>query len=502
VATTKINILANFFGQAWYALLGFLSVPWYIHLMGIEAYGVIGLSAMLQALFSVLDLGLSPALNRALASRDQSESAGAEIRDLVRSFELGYWVIGLLIGAAVLIGAPAISRWVHPEHLSATDLLSAVRLMGVLLFLQWPLTLYQGGLLGLERHVTLNLVNGSLNLVRTAGAVLLLTFYSATVITFLTWQVLVSAVHIGILVRALWKHLPASRVDPLFRRPLLAQNARFAAGIGLTSILALFFRQADKLVLSRVLPLTTFGYYMLAVTVANMLGVVMTPILNVMFPRFSALVGAGKIDQLRLVYHQACQLICVAVVPVGLLGAIYGSELLRIWTRDPAAASFAGPVLSVLLVGTILNALLGLPYDLQVAFGWTSLGLIHNLIAVVVLVPAMVVLAIRQGMLGAASIWVVYNALGLLVLVPVMHMRILRGELRRWAWSDVAKPIFAIGTVCLVLRVLVPTAQSTLVTLVQLTLFFASSLLAGLLATDLLRPRVLSLLSTVRPAEL
>lgn len=48
-------------------LMGLVFVPLYIKFLGMEAYGLIGFFATLQALFSILDLGLGATLNRELA---------------------------------------------------------------------------------------------------------------------------------------------------------------------------------------------------------------------------------------------------------------------------------------------------------------------------------------------------------------------------------------------------------------------------------------------------
>jgi len=44
----KRNIIANFAGQGWTALMALAFVPLYIKFLGIEAYGLIGFFAMLQ----------------------------------------------------------------------------------------------------------------------------------------------------------------------------------------------------------------------------------------------------------------------------------------------------------------------------------------------------------------------------------------------------------------------------------------------------------------------
>ena len=79
-------------------LLQMACVPLYIRFLGVEAYGLIGFYLMLQAILQVLDLGLSPTMNREMARYSVQPEKADEARDLVRTLELGYWLIGLMIG--------------------------------------------------------------------------------------------------------------------------------------------------------------------------------------------------------------------------------------------------------------------------------------------------------------------------------------------------------------------------------------------------------------------
>ena len=44
----KRNLIANYLGQGWTALMGLAFIPLYIKYLGIEAYGLIGIFALLQ----------------------------------------------------------------------------------------------------------------------------------------------------------------------------------------------------------------------------------------------------------------------------------------------------------------------------------------------------------------------------------------------------------------------------------------------------------------------
>ena len=83
-------------------------VPLYIKFMGIESYGLVGIFASLFALFGLLDMGLSTTLNRELARLSAVPDRAGEMRNLVRTLEIIYWgmavVIGIADAVAVTIG--------------------------------------------------------------------------------------------------------------------------------------------------------------------------------------------------------------------------------------------------------------------------------------------------------------------------------------------------------------------------------------------------------------
>src|SRR6478752_3969519 len=71
------NVAANFVGTLWTALMGPALVSVYVRLMGIEAYGLVGILTTLQAAFTLLDLGLTTATNRELARLSVREDHAA-----------------------------------------------------------------------------------------------------------------------------------------------------------------------------------------------------------------------------------------------------------------------------------------------------------------------------------------------------------------------------------------------------------------------------------------
>ena len=147
----------------------------------------------------------------------------------------------------------------------------------------------------------------------------------------------------------------------------------------------------------------------------------------------------------------------------------------------------SGAVLSVLVTGTALNALMNIPYMLQLAYGRTRLTLYCNLVGVSVLVPALIIFTPRYGPIAAAVAWLTLNAGYITIEMMLVHRRILRGELGRWYGNDVAKPAIATFITVLTARLLWDGHGGTVTAVVILGVITVLATLAATLATPLPR---------------
>ncbi len=462
------NVIANVAGNVWTGLMGLVFIPLYIHFMGIEAYGLVGFFLTLQAVFSLLDLGLSTTLNREFARMSGQEGRLGEMRNLLRTLEVGYWAIGIVNGAAIAALSHVIAfRWVQADALPGATVQRAIMVMGLVVAAQWPLALYSGGLMGLQKQVALNGLNALAATARGVGTVLILWLVSPTIVAFFLWQVFVSFAHTICVAVLLWRQI-GGKENAAFQPALLRSIRRFAAGMLGISALSVVLTQMDKLILSRLLTLEAFGYYSLAAVVAASLYRLTSPIFTALFPRFSQLAAR---DEVALVssYHRACQTMTALIMPVAVFIAFFSFELLHLWTRNEAASRVAGPILTLLILGTAVNGLVNLPYALQLAYGWTRLSLIANAVSVALLGPALFFATWRYGAVGAGAVWCFYNVAYAAVVVRIMHRRILPGEQWRWYVQDVGLPVLAAAGAAALMRALVTTSSVPML-VVQLVL--------------------------------
>lgn len=456
MASVKINIVANYAGKGVAALTSLAFVPVYIHYLGIEAYGLVGFYVLLQSLFGVLDFGLSPTLNRELARLSVLPDSAQQSRDLVRTLETIYWSIGVAIGVAIVGCAGLIAhRWVKVESLPFPTVRMVLVLIGVVIALQWPFSFYEGGLLGLQRLVLYNATQSVLQILRALGAVAVLHFISPTVVAFFAWQTVISAVGAAASAIILWRSLPPGGA-PSFSLPLLNKVWRFAGDLTLISAVTLALTQADKIVLSKNLTLSDFGYYNLAFVVGLSLYYLIYPLNGAVFPRLAQHAAAGDESALSHTYHASCQLMTVLTAPAALMLVAFAPEIMFLWTRNPVTVQHTTTLVRIVTLGTMFNGFLNVPYSLQLAYGWTRLALYTNCIALVVEIPILMAVAQRFGAVGAASVWLGLNVMYFTVSVNVMYQRLLRAERWRWYLQDVLLPVAGAAAVIGIARLSIP----------------------------------------------
>ena len=440
-ARVRRNVIANFAGKVGTALLNILFVPVWMRQMGVESYGLVGAFSSLVVILSVFDLGLSTTLNRELAIRSSDVQQARDSRDLVRTFEIVFWSVGLVAGGAIVIFGPAFAdRWLHAEKLSPGTISRAVVLMGIVVVFQWPATLYSAGLQGLQRHVSLNIITVIGSLLRTCGGATVLWLIAPTIQVFFAWQALVSAIQTLLMAHQLWSGLPTPGCRAIFRLQALINCWRFAGGVASITLLVAVLTQVDRLILSRFVSLELFGYYSFAATVAIGLNALVLPISSALFPRLTQLAGSPDQTELVRVYHFTCQLVALFVIPMSICVALFAGDLLSFWLRDPITVKQTALLVSLLTVGTALNSIMAIPYNLQLANGWTALSVYVNLVALFVIPAAMVFFVEQWGPAGAASGWILLNLGYVLFEIPIMHRRLLRNQMWYWYAIDVALP--------------------------------------------------------------
>ncbi|MFZ2162803.1 MAG: oligosaccharide flippase family protein [Sideroxyarcus sp.] len=455
----KRNVIANYLGQGWTALMGLAFIPLYIKYLGIEAYGLIGLFAVLQAWLSLLDMGIVPTLGREMARFTAGSHSAKSIHDLLRSLETITVSFSILIGAAFWLASDWLANnWLRSENLPVDVVAQALAIMGLVAALRFCEGIYRSALIGLQHQVWYNSAQAAIATLRFGGAVAVLAYYRPTIEAFFIWQAVVSLAALLLFVLKLRLVLPRQESPAVFSISALRTVWQFASGMMGINFLKIMLTQIDKVLLSRLLSLEHFGYYMLASTVSTALFLLIGPITQALYPRMVQLNELNNQQKLITVYHLGAQLVTVVTSAVLFVLIVFGEGVIYAWSGDIKLSNNVGPILSVLVLGSFLNGLMWMPYQCQLAHGWVKLGVVVNLVAVLLLVPAIVLLVPKYGALGAAWLWVTLNAGYVLLGIHFMHRKILPQEKWRWYWQDVAMPALGSGSILALALIVEPKA--------------------------------------------
>jgi O-antigen/teichoic acid export membrane protein len=459
------ELLVNLAGTGWSALMQFACIPVYLAMLGAERYGLIAFAATVQLALKALDLGVSHTINRELAGRSASgRTDGA--RELLRTVEAVYVTLGVALGGAIVLGAPLIAtHWFGESTLGAGSVTSAVRLIGLLVSVTWPLTLYQGALLGLGRATTMNGAAIAASTLSGGGAVLLLLTGHRSLAVLLAWQALVATLHTLVVAVAAHRAMPHDARPARVLREIGADLRRTMTGVGALTLSLLLLLQEDKLLASQWLPLAGYGRYMIAATVANGLGVLSAPVFNTLLPRLAALAASGDRTRLEAEFRRGTRLIALFVFPAMITVGVLAEDMLRLWTRNADTARLASTPATLLLVGMGCASLLQLAMALQMATGRTAAGVRINALLMVA-VPPLGFVAAREGGSGVAAAWTSLVALGALVGGAVIYRAQLGQSARRWLLVDIGRPLAAmLVTILLAWPLLAPPLSSLLAAL-------------------------------------
>ena len=441
----KRNILASYASQIYVTLISIIMVPIYVRYMGVEAYGLVGFFVMLQAWFQLLDMGLTPTMARATARYNGGASDALSLRLLLRAMEGIFIGIAVLGGAGMMAGSGAISgSWLKVQLLSLDEVEYAVMLMAMIVPLRWVCGLYRGAINGFERLVWLSGFNIAIATARFILVIPVFIYVGTFPTQFFSYQLVVAVIEMVVLVMHTYRLLPKVAVGQriAWQWEPLRGCLKFSLGIAFASLVWVLVTQTDKLVLSKLLPLSDYAYFSLAVLMAGGVGIISGPISGALLPRLTKLSAEGDNAGLMYLYRNATQLVSIIAIPPAVVLAFFAKQVLWAWTGDAEIAQKAAPILTLYALGNGFLALGAFPYYLQFAKGDLKLHLIGNALFLLLLVPALVWATMHYGVIGAGYAWLGANVAYFLAWVPKVHLRFLKGLHTQWLLWDVGMIVF------------------------------------------------------------
>ncbi len=436
------NIIANIAGKAWTFVSIYLFIPFYINILGVEAYAIISFYATLQTFLTLADVGLTATLNREFAKATSTDFYRA---NLLRTFENLYLFLAILISCITIIFAPQITaRFLKSEIIQFEDIVFYVRLMGVTIGCNIFVYLYQGGMLGLQKQVAMNVLAIVFNAVKAGLVIIPLWFWRDLSVCFY-WQLGCTILFCWIYRTRLntYVSLAHAKSDLRYLKPLW----RYTVGMMLMAVIYAANTQVDKLTVGALLSLTDFAYYFLGTTVGHGVLMLAIPMGTAFLPELTRLFSIPDIVSAKHLYHRSAFLITTVSSAVAVVLLFYMQSYIAIWQQNTEIAQIITPLSRLLVVSFLFLSIQLVPYYAALANGHTKTNVLMGIITIALLWPGIYVSIHKFGLVGAGLPQLVLNGLVTFVLGGIIIRKFLKGEFLKWLLRDTLVPI--VVSVCI-----------------------------------------------------
>jgi O-antigen/teichoic acid export membrane protein len=391
----------NAVGRGLPLLLALALTPVLVALMGLERWGLFTLALALVGVFGIFDLGVGPALTRALSERMTQQEG--EDREAGRLVGTALVALGLFaaIGAATLW---AILPWLMGSALNIPpelrgEALAAFRILAVAA----PLVVVNAALWGVlaahQRFQAANLVTIPVAAMYYIGPALVLLAWQSLVAVMLVLVAcrLANALSYAWLCRGILPRLSVG--SPALVWPLL----RIGGWLTFASLLNQALLYADRFLIGALLTLAAVAHYATPLDLVLRMWILPVAVAQALLP---AMASAFRLlpEMTAGLMRRGALAILALTLPACLVLAAFGEFALRLWLGAGFAAE-GGMVLRILAAGIFFSCLAYAPNALLEAIGRPDVTAKFMMVQVAAFLPLSVLMLWGFGIQGAALAW-------------------------------------------------------------------------------------------------
>ena len=404
-----INTISNISTKLWSLISIYIFIPAYIQILGETSYGLVSFFATLQTTLNLLGLGLSNTLRREFAAGEDTYINAVRKYKLLRSIELIYFALSLIIIAICFGGATFISvNWLHIEELNPIIVEKVISLMGISIALQLIANLYSGCLFGLDYQVLSNNLCIAWSVAKSIGALMIISIIESNLVYFYSWHIAVDFLYLVLL-----RYFSIKRLNCSGKAKWSFENItnlksiwRYSCGILFISCIAMINKELDKVIISKFLTLTELGAYNVAITLGNLTTIIPAAVYTTVFPHFTYYATTNNTSLLSREFVNINKLVNIVLSAMGAFIAVYSLPLIKIWTGSDEYIDILGAVGGLVVVAVTIAEYQEIPYALALANGNTKYNIIVGSIFIPVIGIATFLGIKNFGLLGAGIVYI------------------------------------------------------------------------------------------------
>jgi O-antigen/teichoic acid export membrane protein len=401
------NTLYNLMGQGTLLVLGFIAVKYIFRQLGEDALGIIYFALTASTLLSaMLEMGIGSTAVREISAHGGNEPA--YIVDLIRTGSFMFWSVYAFFVLLLVFGAPAIAHhWIKLRTLGPETAIRALRVIGVGSLLAFPRTMFVSILRGLQRMEFNNLIDVGTSGLQQFGTIVIL-LLGGGLMQVAHWMAICFFAGIVTYAFICSRFFPWKALVPGFCLGVVKRNFDFASSMAVISLLGVVGSQADKAIVSKMMPVGMFGYYGIAYAGTSKGQLVTFALAQAALPSLCELHAAGNRKGLLAQYNRLQDFLCFVTLPIFAAIPFAAIPVFTFVLNAEAARLLLLPI-TFLCLGFYLNSTLNAPYVFSLAVGRPDISARFNFYALFVVPPPAIFLVYFWGLKGAALSGVIYN---------------------------------------------------------------------------------------------
>lgn len=395
------NAMSSFVSMAWLNLLSVLCIPIYVKLLGAGSWGIVAACSSLQLLFTLIDLGFGQIVPRWIAREANDTEL---LRKYIAVFHKIYASLAFSAFFALQASAEALAHaWFNVPLEQATQLELCIRLIAFQLLFQFANSLYVGIWQGLQLQVQANFRAVLFGTMKHAGAIAALLWLTPSPVSYAAaFGIVALAELVTSAIATQRKGLMERSSGPAIAvRPFIREAAVLSMGI----LVGLAVSQMDRIVLSRSVPVDSFGVYVVVANLALAFLALQAPITRAYFPilvqdvKQNGHANPATLNRLLL----GSTLVCVFPALAMCIGA---DSVLRMWVNNEHFVQMGTTPLRLLLIAMCFNAIYSCFYQVIVAQGFAHIVIKINLACLFMGIATAAILHGHSSLWVGGAIWV------------------------------------------------------------------------------------------------
>ena len=403
------NTLLNFIGQVIPLAVGLVTIPYIVHGLGAERFGILSLAWVILGYFSLFDLGLGRATTKfvaeALGKGEVKEIPFIVWTSLISSLIFG--VLGCII--LIVVNFLLLHNFLKiPEYL-----IEESRVVFIVVATIIPMTILtrnlQGILEAMQRFDLINLINSISSALNFIIPVIVINL-NLSFIWIFSLLMIKQFLHLFTILKFVLFLQPIIKVIKLkfiFFHRLLS----FGSWLTLHYLSSSTMTILDRFLIGHIISLSAVAYYTIPADLISKLGIISSSITLTIFPAFSTL--SLNRNELKKVYFQSLKFSLFILGILSIMISAFAKDILSLWI-GPVIAQNSWLILEIFSISSFVGLMTHIPISLIQAIGRPDLIAKVVLIELPIYISLSYFFILKFGIVGSALAWllmIIINAI-------------------------------------------------------------------------------------------